>query len=83
LFNRERCNGSEFASYAAQGEQMRPHLRLIKTDSGRILDKQLPVAPTKLRAVSEEDVELQELLEELQRREARLEALRLMTGLEY
>jgi len=33
--------------------------------------------------MSEEDVELQELLEELSRREARLEALRLMTGLEY
>jgi hypothetical protein len=62
---------------------MRPHLRLIKTDSGRILDNRLPVAPAKLRAVSQEDVELQELLEELQRREARLEALRLMTGLEY
>ena len=62
---------------------MRSHLRLIKTDSGRILDSQPPVAPTNFGVVAEEDVELQELLEELQRREARLEALRLMTGLQY
>jgi hypothetical protein len=62
---------------------MRSHLRLIKSDSGRIPDPKPPLTPTNLRAVSEEDVELQELLEELSRREARLEALRLMTGLEY
>jgi hypothetical protein len=77
------CNGSEFAFYPVEGEQMRPHLRLIKTDSGRILDQQLPVVPTKLCAFSQEDIEMQELLEDLQQREARLEALRLMTGLDY
>jgi len=66
-----------------KGEEMRSHLRLVKTDSGRILDNPLPVVPANLRAASEEDVELQELLEELARREARLEALRLMTGLQY
>ena len=66
-----------------RGEEVRSHLRLVKTDSGRILDNQLPAVSTNLRADSEEDVELQELLEELARREARLEALRLMTGLQY
>jgi hypothetical protein len=77
------CDGSEFAFYPVKGEHMRPNLRLIKTDSGRILDEQLPIAPSKLSAVSQEDIEMQELLDELLRREVRLEALRLMTGLKY